>query len=237
MNAASSPRGSPRIKKKVQGQGQGHQDKRPYCLMKYRFNLPFLALGAIVVGTCVAAFTASPKLNLATSTFIQRGRAGQSSSVGTQLQLAVPHARSRADKTLTSLSMSEPEGGEGDDLADWKALVAAFKMYKAAYGDLRVPLRFIVPSMPPWPSKCPSSQNAVPVHAVAAQTRTNLIFITQTIHRKRLGHETRSPSGSNSLDWTVCSKRREPTAAIGGNGIRVAPSNRLTRQVHERDHL
>lgn len=168
MNAAPSPRGSPRIHKNVQGQVQVQvqvrQDKRPYCLMKYRFKLPFLALGAIVVGTCVAAFTASPKLIFATSSFVQHGRAGQSSSVGTQLHLPVPHARSKAGKTLTSLSMSESEGGEGDNLAEWKALVSAFKMYKAAYGDLRVPLRFIVPSMPPWPSKCHSSRNAVYQH-------------------------------------------------------------------------
>jgi hypothetical protein len=40
-----------------------------------------------------------------------------------------------------------------DDTVEWKAVLAAFKMYKAAYGDLRIPLRFIVPSMPPWPSK------------------------------------------------------------------------------------
>ena len=39
---------------------------------------------------------------------------------------------------------------QADD-AEWKALVLAFQMYKAAYGDLKVPSRFIVPSMPPWP--------------------------------------------------------------------------------------
>lgn len=29
--------------------------------------------------------------------------------------------------------------------------MAAFQMYKAAYGDLKVPSRFVVPAMPPWP--------------------------------------------------------------------------------------
>jgi hypothetical protein len=42
---------------------------------------------------------------------------------------------------------TEPEEDE------WKALLAALHMYKAAYGDLKVPLRFIVPGMPPWPGK------------------------------------------------------------------------------------
>jgi hypothetical protein len=36
---------------------------------------------------------------------------------------------------------------------EWNALVASFKMYKAAYGDLKVPSRFVVPSIPPWPGK------------------------------------------------------------------------------------
>lgn len=44
-----------------------------------------------------------------------------------------------------------PEARADED--EWKALVAAFQMYKAAYGDLKVPSRFIVPSMLPWPSK------------------------------------------------------------------------------------
>ena len=37
------------------------------------------------------------------------------------------------------------------DDEEWNALLAAFQMYKAAYGDLKVPSRFVVPSMPPWP--------------------------------------------------------------------------------------
>jgi len=35
--------------------------------------------------------------------------------------------------------------------AEWEILLSAFQMYKAAYGDLKVPTRFVVPSMPPWP--------------------------------------------------------------------------------------
>jgi len=40
---------------------------------------------------------------------------------------------------------------EGGDEAEWEILVSAFQMYKAAYGDLKVPSRFVVPAMPPWP--------------------------------------------------------------------------------------
>ena len=43
-------------------------------------------------------------------------------------------------------------GGKADE-TEWKTLVLAFQMYKAAYGDLKVPSRFVVPSMAPWPGK------------------------------------------------------------------------------------
>lgn len=44
-------------------------------------------------------------------------------------------------------------GAGAADEAEWKSLVLAFQMYKAAYGDLKVPSRFVVPSMAPWPGK------------------------------------------------------------------------------------
>ena len=41
--------------------------------------------------------------------------------------------------------------GPKPDESEWTSLVAAFQMYKAAYGDLKVPSRFVVPAMVPWP--------------------------------------------------------------------------------------
>lgn len=62
--------------------------------------------------------------------------------------------------TLTNLhaeSIEQQESSLGSteksDSDEWNTLVASFKMYKAAYGDLKVPSRFVVPSIPPWPSK------------------------------------------------------------------------------------
>jgi hypothetical protein len=40
-----------------------------------------------------------------------------------------------------------------EDEDEWRTAVAAFQMYKAAYGDLKVPSRFIVPGMAPWPGE------------------------------------------------------------------------------------
>lgn len=42
---------------------------------------------------------------------------------------------------------------EVEDEDEWRTVVAAFQMYKAAYGDLKVPSRFIVPGMAPWPGE------------------------------------------------------------------------------------
>lgn len=38
-----------------------------------------------------------------------------------------------------------------DDEQEWKAALAAFKLYRAAYGDLKVPSKFVVPNIAPWP--------------------------------------------------------------------------------------
>ena len=61
---------------------------------------------------------------------------------------------------FTSLKMSDmdvqsqqTEHSNVEDEDEWRTVLAAFQMYKAAYGDLKVPSRFIVPGMAPWPGK------------------------------------------------------------------------------------
>jgi Helicase associated domain len=50
-----------------------------------------------------------------------------------------------------SSSNSNDDNNNEDDDTEWNAVLAAFKMYKAAYGDLKVPQRFVVPNIVPWP--------------------------------------------------------------------------------------
>lgn len=57
---------------------------------------------------------------------------------------------------LFSSAHSSTDPGESD-VEEWRALLAAFQMYRAAYGDLKVPTRFVVPSMAPWPGMCVSA--------------------------------------------------------------------------------
>ena len=59
---------------------------------------------------------------------------------------------SNTDKETSSNDLTEDKGGaSSDDSSEWDAIVDSFQMYRAAYGDLKVPARFVVPSMPPWP--------------------------------------------------------------------------------------
>ena len=127
---------------------------------------------------------------------------------------------------LSRLSMSnDDESDSSDDRDEWNALIAAFQMYRAAYGDLRVPLRFIVPSMPPWPSKltstrCPCIPRPYmrPSHSVPNSLR----------FRTLMGHEAWTPRGGYSFDWKVHSKQRGKAEAPRGHGLLVETSHRCS---------
>lgn len=56
-------------------------------------------------------------------------------------------------QVATPLFFAANDGGGQSDDEEWKAMLAAFQMYKAAYGNLKVPLRFTVPSLAPWPGQ------------------------------------------------------------------------------------
>lgn len=63
---------------------------------------------------------------------------------------AVPSRITWSTSTLFS-SNNNQDIGSSDDEDEWRAMLAAFQMYKAAYGNLKVPLRFVVPALAPWP--------------------------------------------------------------------------------------
>lgn len=49
---------------------------------------------------------------------------------------------------------SNPESSTGSSKSDqneWRAVFLGLQLYKAAYGDLKVPAKFVVPSTAPWP--------------------------------------------------------------------------------------
>jgi len=80
-------------------------------------------------------------------------RANSSSSADSS---SSSRSNSKTSSSSTNPLPQDTENGntdaqQGNDTDEWMAMVAAFQVYKAAYGDLKVPSRFIVPSMMPWP--------------------------------------------------------------------------------------
>ena len=71
------------------------------------------------------------------------------SFVGKQQISATSNARPSMHPLFSSPDSDDANFDEGE----WQAVTAALQMYKAAYGDLKVPSRFVVPSLPPWPGK------------------------------------------------------------------------------------
>jgi hypothetical protein len=141
-----------------------------------------------------------------------------------------------------------------DDTAEWKAVLAAFKMYKAAYGDLRIPLRFIVPSMPPWPSKSKFLRDNFCGSIFLLTTFPLLIFCDNLCNlsffiyllslftfkffiglhfslptRNSLGYETWTSSSSYSLHRKICIQQRTTTKIVGRYGLFMASPYRCAR--------
>ena len=116
-------------------------------------RLLFLALFA-AIAACTRAFS------------IQSDHSSRSSSQ------SLVSIRQQHYPSSTALFMA-PKTNAPDE-AEWKALLAAFQMYKAAYGDLKVPSRFIVPGMPPWPGK--GNISADSVQTIICFTHSHLTY-------------------------------------------------------------
>jgi hypothetical protein len=70
-------------------------------------------------------------------------------------------------------------------------------MYKAAYGDLKVPTRFVVPSMAPWPGKCLLFMKVTDVIVL----RFLILFDD---FRGGVGYAIGKESRVNPIHWKVC---------------------------------
>mmetsp|Transcript_16444 Transcript_16444/g.37804 ORF Transcript_16444/g.37804 Transcript_16444/m.37804 type:complete len:1076 (-) Transcript_16444:92-3319(-) len=68
----------------------------------------------------------------------------------TEFSLASLLSTRRTRVVLTAESGSSASSSKSDQ-KEWKAVFLALQLYKAAYGDLKVPARFVVPSVAPWP--------------------------------------------------------------------------------------
>eukprot|EP00984_Skeletonema_dohrnii_P012297 scaffold4978_cov122-Skeletonema_dohrnii-CCMP3373.AAC.4 len=75
------------------------------------------------------------------------------SMIGFGSSAAILPNPTRPNSWLLSATSADSEAVSSpvEDEDEWRTVLAAFQMYKAAYGDLKVPSRFVVPGMAPWP--------------------------------------------------------------------------------------
>jgi hypothetical protein len=88
-----------------------------------------------------------------------------------------------------ALCAEAKEGESSPEENEWRAIMAAFQMYKAAYGDLKVPLRFVVPSLSPWPGQSKRSWKVLPLDVCYMNLVHSLALVSSSL-RKRMGYET-----------------------------------------------
>lgn len=140
----------------------------------------------------------------------------------------------------TEIEAETNEGGGGagagageDDEEEWRTVISAFQMYKAAYGDLKVPSRFIVPGMAPWPEsawKLKLGQRVAGIRATGKYVQNN------ESRRKVLDDmgflwRLRSPSPGSKLDGIAFEqvydalKMYKEQVAENGQGPLDVPAN------------
>jgi len=115
---------------------------------------------------------------------------------------------SRRDRLV--LHATEEESGDisdssaNGDEAEWKAVLNAFKLYKAAYGDLRVPRRFVVPNMKPWPK----SSWGLKLGKVVANIRSTGKYVQPTASNG-------DGTGGGGIDDETVKSRRQQLEDLG----------------------
>ena len=98
----------------------------------------------------VSAFT-QPKYQMGANTITRASSKWQPMSL---VRSRVSSVTSPSLSPTTRLFMSaetESSASSKSDQKEWRAVFLALQLYKAAYGDLKVPARFVVPSAAPWP--------------------------------------------------------------------------------------
>jgi hypothetical protein len=95
-----------------------------------------------------SAFTQPPNQMGVTPTSLLGTRPSFIYSVRTKNDLLSFSSRTK----LFLSSNTESSGGSSkSDQNEWRAVFLGLQLYKAAYGDLKVPAKFVVPSTAPWP--------------------------------------------------------------------------------------
>ncbi|GAX24105.1 hypothetical protein FisN_9Hh357 [Fistulifera solaris] len=103
----------------------------------------------------------------------------------------------RSWRTRLNQSNGNTNNNADNDEAEWKAIFAAFRLYKAAFGDLKVPQRFVVPNIKPWPE----AAHELKLGKVVAEIRATGKYLTP---------ERRKALEQLGFVWQIRSNKSEP---------------------------
>lgn len=125
----------------------GHLRRKHGSLGKPAMAIHFLSLVALVMTTSCCCV--SP----ADGFFAQSNQRPTRIASFAPFDLRIPPSCHKRTEGRFLTCLWQAAGGSGGEKTEWRAILASFQLYKAAYGDLKIPIRFVVPSMKPWPGE------------------------------------------------------------------------------------
>jgi len=111
-----------------------------------------------------------------------------------------PFSCKPAPSRIASTTLFSSDGEDESSKEEWQAILAAFQMYKAAYGNLKVPLRFVVPALAPWPGL---SKNTMHFEHWSLLYKTYFYIVIVGCHRKSVGSQAWPKGCCDSFHWKV----------------------------------
>ncbi|MGK3733954.1 MAG: hypothetical protein ACI90V_000790 [Bacillariaceae sp.] len=140
-----------------------------FCYLTKKLTAITIVVVALYAVSSVSAFT-QPQNRIGATTTTTTTRSGKSTSTATEgrnvpsgtiihskASFLTPSKSASAFSTKKSLSSTrlfmstENKSPKSADQQEWRAVFLALQLYKAAYGDLKVPPHFVVPAAAPWP--------------------------------------------------------------------------------------
>lgn len=132
------------------------QPRNHLCITRLTHRILLLTLQSLLLwASCTSAFvpviTLKHVKTMSTSAIQQQQTPVSPFGVRHHLHSLTNHQSTQLH--LSSAAKANDYNSE-DDEKTWKAVFVALQLYKAAYQDLKVPQRFVVPDRAPWPKPC-----------------------------------------------------------------------------------
>ena len=136
---------------------------RRYNFIRYFTKFTAITIAAAYVVSLASAFTQPQNRKGATGSSCTSSEWQHLSLLGNKLSsVTIIYNRDTLRKSSSSPSSSglflstdnkssAAVGSTKSDQQEWRAVFLALQLYKAAFGDLNVPARFVVPAAAPWP--------------------------------------------------------------------------------------